>query len=50
MAKKIKKEKKTSRVKHKAFGTNVPGGLITQSSYCDVGKEQTCDDTSSVAR
>ena len=22
------KDKKTSRVKHKAFGTNVPGGLI----------------------
>jgi len=24
----LAKEKKTSRVKHKAFGTNVPGGLI----------------------
>jgi len=24
----VAKEKKTSRVKHKAFGTNVPGGLI----------------------
>ena len=32
MAKVIKKEK-TSRVKHKAFGTNVPGGLIMQMSY-----------------
>jgi len=24
----VKEIKKTSRVKHKAFGTNVPGGLI----------------------
>ena len=24
----VAKEKKTLRVKHKAFGTNVPGGLI----------------------
>ena len=30
----IKKEKKTSRVKYKAFGTNVPGGLINSISHC----------------
>jgi len=28
VAKKIKKKEKTSRVKYKAFGTNVPGCLI----------------------
>jgi len=27
----IKKNKKTSRLKQKAFGTNVPGGLIKYS-------------------
>jgi len=32
VAKKIKKEKKTSAAKHKAFGTNVPGGLNMQSN------------------
>ena len=30
MAKKIKK--KTSAVKHKAFGTNVPGGVISETN------------------